>query len=139
MVTFAAGIAMLIMVFFWARDTFSTIDSSFAQIRSAPAYVAPPPRGAAVGAANTAGAGAAKPSAAREAGGGTPSARPTGAAPSPGGAAQAQPGGPSTGIVAATLGLKLLGLLVLGLLAGMVAARGAHMVASALRPASVRD
>jgi hypothetical protein len=125
--TFVVGIALLVLVFTWARDTFAGIDDSFAAVKSSPPVAGPPPPAlpAATGpSAKPAGPGSGPANAAatmRDAAKGPPTV-------------EGRPDGPGLGAVAATIAIKLLGLLVLGSLAGMVAGRGANMVGAALRP-----
>jgi hypothetical protein len=123
LLTFIAGIAMLILVFTWAHDTLGTIDQALAKVHVAKPVQAPamPQPLAQPG---KPGAKSAQP----------PAPAPAAASPA---SVTASPGGPSLAIVAVGLLLKLFGLLVLGILAGIVAARGAHMVAGALRPPAV--
>jgi hypothetical protein len=121
LLTFLIGIGMLILVFTWAHETLSGIDQALAAVHIAKPVQAPvPPLALAPGVRP------AKPDA-------KPAPKPGPASPPPA-SVTANPGGPSLTIVAVGLLLKLVGLLVLGILAGIVAARGAHMVASALRP-----
>ena len=115
--TFMVGIVMLSLVFTWARYTFASIDGEFAKVRPGPAVKASGPP--------------AKEPGSPKSGGGAAQAPPAG------GTVEARPGGASVGTIAAALAVKLLGLLVLGALAGMVAGRGANMVAAALRPPPV--
>jgi hypothetical protein len=123
LLTFIAGIAMLILVFTWAHDTLGTIDQALAKVHVAKPVQAPPAPQTPVQPG--------KP--------GAKAAQPPAPAPAPPASVTAMPnpGGPSLAIVAVGLLLKLFGLLVLGILAGIVAARGAHMVAGALRPPAV--
>ncbi len=123
LLTFIAGIAMLILVFTWAHETLTGIDQALARVPVAKPVQAPaqPPTPTQPG----------KP-------GAKPVQPPAPAlVPRASVTASPNPGGPSLAIVAVGLLLKLVGLLVLGILAGIVAARGAHMVAGALRPPAV--
>lgn len=118
LLTFIAGIVMLILVFTWAHDTLTGIDAALGKVKTAKAVQAPAPPSSSTPApaGPQAGKSAPKP------------------APEPAPSVAATPGGLSLATVAVGLLLKLVGLLVLGILAGIVAARGAHMVAGALRP-----
>lgn len=118
---FVAGVTMLILVFTWAHDALGGIDQALAQVRAARPVQAPAAPKPAVASGKL--GKAARPS-------------PVPARPQPA-SVSANPGGPSLATVAVGLLLKLVGWLVLGILAGIVAARGAHMVASALRPSAM--
>lgn len=118
--TFMVGIVMLSLVFTWARYTFASIDEQFAKVRAVAAERSPAPASA-------------QRNSAAKSGNSAPAGQPSKGNTT----VEARPGGPSVGTIAAALAVKLLGLLVLGALAGMVAGRGANMVAAALRPPPV--
>lgn len=111
-VAFVVGVVLLLKVFGWAYGVFSSIDASLARVATVAPVKAPPTPSV-----------AATPNAGSEGSSG-PQSR---------GTVKARPGGPSLGLIAASIGLKLVGLLILGWIAAMVAARGANMVAAALR------
>ena len=101
--TFVVGMVLLVSVFNMAKGVFGTIDQQLAQVK-----VASPKNPAAAG-------------------------NDTQQVPSEGEkTVEAKPGGPGLGIVATSLGLKLFGLLVMGWIAAMIAARGAGLAAGAL-------
>lgn len=110
LLVFLAGIAMIILVFTWVREVFDAIDE---QVHSAhQAHVA------------SLAAREQEQEQADESAGGSGEK----------GAAQvvtARPGaGPTIAEVGATIALKMLGLLILGWLGALVAAKGAHLAAA---------
>ncbi|MFP4250272.1 MAG: hypothetical protein ACLFU7_11480 [Armatimonadota bacterium] len=103
LLVFIAGIAMIILVFTWVRDVFDTVDTEVQQVRSARVQ------------AEAAGAEAA---AEAEAAGEAESEDVVIATPNE---------GPTIADVGITIGLKMLGLLVLGWLGALVASKGAQL------------
>ncbi len=102
---FIAGIAMIVMVFGWVRGVFEGVDDQVQQIRTARVQAA------AQAAADVAVADAANP-------GAEPPAQAVVATPNQ---------GPTIADVGLTVGLKMLGLLVLGWLGALVASKGAQL------------
>lgn len=102
LVVFLAGVALLVQVFFWAHEVYQSIDTGIAV-----AQVSSPPHSSATKAQSPAG-------------------RPVQAEDEPG-PVVAHPGGKPLSMVAAALALKLLGLLVLGAVATLIAGRGAAL------------
>ncbi len=107
--TFVVGMVLLVSVFNTARDVFGSIDQELAQVKMGGPVRSP--------------AGDAAASSPGESNQSQPSKT-----------ARARPGGPGIGLVAARLGLKLFGLLVMAWIAAMIAARGAHLAAGVLCP-----
>jgi hypothetical protein len=109
LLTFALGIGLLVAVFAWAHGVFQSIDTHLASVKPSPAV--------------------------------STTARVL-AHHSPAGTHStvvARPGPPALGLVAASLALKLLGALVLGWIAAMIAARGASLLSAAVyQPKSER-
>ena len=101
--TFIVGMGLLISVFGMAKATFESVDQKLAAVKMAAPVKSP----AAPSTNNT-----------------TTNENPP--------AAKARPGGPTLAVIAAGLGLKLFGLLVMGWIAAMIAARGAGLAAGAL-------
>lgn len=107
---FIAGIAMIVMVFGWVRGIFDGVDEQVQRVRSARVQAAAAQREAQVAADAAAG-----------------DATDQGAAP-PVQAVVATPNeGPTVADVGLTVGLKMLGLLVLGWLGALVASKGAQL------------
>jgi hypothetical protein len=104
MVTFVVGVVLLIMVFQWAYTVFQGIDSSFDKVAVTTRVASPG-------------------SAARSGGANASLSKPT---------VVAQPGSHGLLQTVAVTGTKLIGLLILGWIAAMIAARGAGMVAASL-------
>ena len=104
--TFVVGLALLVSVFNTAKAVLASIDQQIARVQTAPPVNSPA--------------------------GENQTAAP--AQDSHGKTVAARPAGPSIASIAAVLGLKLFGLLVLGWLAAMIAARGASLAAGALCP-----
>ena len=98
LLVFLAGIAMVVLVFFWTYSLFSGVDQQIAQVKPAPAATSGP--------ASPATPEAAKPP------------KIVVASPRP---------GPTLADVSVTLLLKLVALFVLGWVASLVAARGAAL------------
>ncbi|MFO8080732.1 MAG: hypothetical protein R6V07_10525 [Armatimonadota bacterium] len=104
LLVFIAGIAMIILVFTWVRDVFDTVDTQVQQVRTARVQAE------AAGAEAAAEAQAAGDEVAEE------------------DVVVATPyEGPTIADVGITVGLKILGLLVLGWLGALVASRGAQL------------
>lgn len=106
LLVFLAGIAMIILVFTWVRDVFDDVDSQVQQVRSARV------------AAEAAQAEAEAAAAASAEDGETPADDVVVATPNK---------GPTIADVGVTVGLKMLGLLVLGWLGALVASKGAQL------------
>jgi len=98
---FLVGIAMIIMVFTWVRGVFDDVDAQIAQARQASAAAAA--------------ADAEAQAAAEEAG------------LDPGAVVATPQQGPTIADVGTTVGLNMLGLLVLGWLGALVASKGAQL------------
>ena len=103
--TFVVGMALLVSVFNTAKSVFATIDQDLAQVKMASTKNPASASGENEQATNTGEK-----------------------------AVEAKPGGPGLGIVAASIGLKLFGLLIMGWIAALIAARGAGLAAGALCP-----
>lgn len=104
LLVFIAGIAMIILVFTWVRDVFDTVDTQVQQVRTARVQAE------AAGAEAAAEAQAAGDEVAEE------------------DVVVATPyEGPTIADVGITVGLKIIGLLVLGWLGALVASRGAQL------------
>ncbi|MEA3401244.1 MAG: hypothetical protein U9R79_08415 [Armatimonadota bacterium] len=109
---FLAGIAMIIMVFTWVRGVFDGVDEQVQQVRSA--------RAAAAAAQQAATPGEEQPAGGAEAGAPEPGATSASVVATP-------HQGPTIADVGVTIGLKMLGLLVLGWLGALVASKGAQL------------
>jgi len=108
LLVFLAGIAMIVLVFTWVRDVFDGVDTQVQQVRAARTQ-------AEMAAAEAAADAQAEASLSGEAGAGQD-------------AVVATPNkGPTIGDVGITIGLKMLGLLVLGWLGALVASKGAQL------------
>lgn len=104
---FVVGLVLLFKVFGWGYEVFQGVDSAFGHVATAAPVRSP----------------------------GGPSPDAPAANPSPSGpTVEAEPGGTGLLIVAAVFVAKLVGLLILGWIAAMMASRGAGMVAAALGP-----
>lgn len=99
LLVFAIGIVMMVMVFWWGYRLLASIDTQIAQVRPAPAVTTPATE--------------------------TPESRSETALP-PTVVAQPRPD-LTLGQVAATIGLKLLGLAILAYVGALVAAKGAQL------------
>jgi hypothetical protein len=110
LLVFLAGIAMIILVFTWVRGVFEDVDSQVQQVRSA--------RAAAAQAEAEAEAAQAEALDAEADEGAGEAADVVAATPNQ---------GPTIGEVGATVGLKMIGLLVLGWLGALVASKGAQL------------
>lgn len=108
LLVFVAGIAMIVLVFTWVRDVFDDVDTQIQQVRSARIE-----------------AEAAEARAQAEA---AAEAEASGDDAAAGDVVVATPNrGPTIGDVGITVGLKMLGLLVLGWLGALVASKGAQL------------
>jgi len=105
LLVFIAGIAMIVMVFGWVRGVFDDVDAQVQKVRSARIEA----QSAAAQAEADAAAAADDDAAARDIVVATPNK------------------GPTVADVGLTIGLKMLGLLVLGWLGALVASRGAQL------------
>lgn len=106
LLVFLAGIAMIVLVFTWVRDVFDTVDTQVQQVRTARTQ-------AELAAAEAQAEAEAEPSGDDVAGEETVVATPN--------------QGPTIGDVGIAVGLKMLGLLVLGWLGALVASKGAQL------------
>ena len=108
LLVFLAGIAMIILVFTWVRDVFETVDTQVQEVRTARAETE-----------------AATQQAQAEA---VAEAEMAGTEATEGDVVVATPNqGPTIADVGITIGLKMLGLLVLGWLGALVASKGAQL------------
>ncbi len=102
LLVFAIGILMMVMVFWWAYQLLTSIDTQIAQVRATPAVTTPavpgPPSGSETPAPQTV-------------------------------VAQPRPGF-TLAQVAAAIGLKLVGLAALAYIGALVAAKGAQLVSA---------
>ena len=105
LLVFLAGIAMIVLVFTWVHDIFQGIDQQVGAAHQA--YVAD--------------------LAARQQASEAEAGADTGESPEEPVVVATPGGGPTLPEIAATLALKMLGLLVLGWLGALVAAKGAHL------------
>jgi len=104
---FVVGLVLLFKVFGWGYEVFQGVDAAFGHVEAAAPVKSP----------------------------GGPPPDPHAGNPSPSEpTVQAQPGGSGLLVVAAAFLAKLVGLLILGWIAAMMAAKGAGMVAAALGP-----
>lgn len=108
LLVFLAGIAMIVLVFTWVRDVFDDVDTQIQQVRSARIEAA-----------------AAEARAQAEA---AAEAEASGDDAAAGDVVVATPNqGPTIAEVGISMGLKMIGLLVLGWLGALVASRGAQL------------